>query len=104
MFLVSLLVFLSWHPDSSSCSLARSFHGASVVVPETTVNKYNFASRNKDEVWSSWKVLAMAYVTIAQGVSCGSDAHSRFSAIVPSRSCHVTVRKENFAIVVDYSR
>jgi hypothetical protein len=38
---------------------------AFVSVPKTTVNKYYFSSRNKDEIGLSWKVLTMERITIA---------------------------------------
>lgn len=38
---------------------------AFMQVPEAAVNKNDFVSRNKDKIWSSWKVLAMERVTIA---------------------------------------
>jgi len=60
---------------------------AFVQVPETTVNKDDFASRNKDKIWLSWKVLAMERVTIAQGVNLSSDAQFRIS-ILTAHSAH----------------
>lgn len=56
-----------------------------VHVPETTMNKDYFASRDKDKVWLSWKALTMERITIAQGVSRLSDAQFRNSVLAPHR-------------------
>lgn len=56
---------------------------ALMQVPETTVNKDDFASRYKDKVWLSWKVLAMERVSIPQGVNHLSNAHLRRRVFAP---------------------
>ena len=56
---------------------------ALVQVPKTTVNKDDFASRDKDEIWLSGKIFAMERVAIAQGVGRLSDAHFRNGVLAP---------------------
>ena len=58
-----------------------------VQVPETSVDKNDFVSRNKDKVWLSWKGFAMERIPIAQRVNCFSDAHFR-NSVLPAHRTH----------------
>jgi hypothetical protein len=58
-----------------------------VQMPETAVNKDDFAPGNKDKIRLSRKVLTMERVPIAQCVNRPSDAHFRIS-ILAAHSTH----------------
>jgi hypothetical protein len=60
---------------------------AFVKVPEATMNKDDFAPRNKGKIRLSGKVLAMERVTIAQGMNRPSDAHFGIG-ILTTHSAH----------------